>query len=122
MNQAVFVGHAQHAVELVGRHAFLARCHEVKGQKPLVQGNVRPLENRADRDRELTLAGIAVVKPGTMRLARNRACPFGFTTMGAESAFGPTQGFKVFPGCVLVVKNRIKKVGHGRVPKLLKLI
>src|SRR5665213_601250 len=59
-----FVGDPKHAMELVGGNAFLARSHEVDRQKPFVDRDMRPLENRARPDREFALAAVAGEHPG----------------------------------------------------------
>src|SRR5689334_22152101 len=49
---------------LVGADALLARRHQVEAKHPLVQRDVRALEDRPDRDAELALAAVAVVEAG----------------------------------------------------------
>src|SRR3954447_8800013 len=60
------VAKAQHTVELVGAGPLLARGHQVRGQEPLVQRDVRALEDGADRGRELATALPALVQPITV--------------------------------------------------------
>src|SRR6266550_519493 len=56
------VGDADHPMQLVGAHALLARTEQVEGEQPLVQRDVRSLEDRSDRDRVLLAAGRALVQ------------------------------------------------------------
>jgi hypothetical protein len=59
-----FVGHAEHAVDLMAADAFLAGAEQVHRLKPQVQRDMRRMENRADRDAELALARAAPPQAG----------------------------------------------------------
>src|SRR5205085_52092 len=61
------VGHAEHPMQLMRAHALLARTEEVEREQPLVQRNVRALEDRADRDRVLLPASGALVELPCLR-------------------------------------------------------
>ena len=54
------VGYSQHSVQLVRTHALLAGTEKVNRHKPLVQGNVAVLKDRADSDGELLTASFAL--------------------------------------------------------------
>ena len=59
--QGGLVGDSVLAVNLMGADALLRRTHiEYRGE-PDRQGNVRPFKDGSDRDRELSLAGLAAV-------------------------------------------------------------
>jgi hypothetical protein len=51
-------------MELMGRNAFLGRCHEVRRQKPLVQRDMRALEHRTRADREFASTAVALEHSG----------------------------------------------------------
>lgn len=53
------VRQAEHPAQLVCGHPLLAAAQQMRGQKPLRQGDVRPLVNRANRRRELPAARAA---------------------------------------------------------------
>src|SRR5580700_34485 len=57
-----FEADAEHPMELMRAHPLLAGRQQVHGFKPDMQRNFRPLHDRADRDRELLAAGIALVE------------------------------------------------------------
>lgn len=113
------VGHLDRAVELVGADALLAPAHQVEGQQPLVQGHMALLQHGADRDRELTLAIVAVIEAlavgflGAFDLMD--AARLGLTVR-AHGTVGPAGGLQVFAGCVGVIEDRIGEVGHGSIP------
>ena len=54
------VGDAEHAVELVRAHALLTGAEQVNGHESLAEGDMRSLENRADRDGKLLAAGAGI--------------------------------------------------------------
>jgi len=70
-----FVGDPEHAVQLMGRYAFLARGHQMEGQQPLVQRDMGTLEDRSHRYREVATAACALVQTWTVALTL-KACHF----------------------------------------------
>src|SRR6185437_235208 len=63
------VGHVELAVHLVRAHGLFARRDEMEGQHPLVERDVRALEQGANRDAEVLAAGIALDQAGAVTLA-----------------------------------------------------
>lgn len=110
------VGDAKHAVELVSAHALLAGAHEMHGQEPLVERNLRALEHGADSHRELLAAFGALVEAGAVSLAleRSNAGRVGIAAVRADNAVGSTLRFKMLAGLVGIVENRVVECGgHG---------
>ncbi|KKW01086.1 MAG: hypothetical protein UY35_C0035G0013, partial [Candidatus Saccharibacteria bacterium GW2011_GWC2_48_9] len=101
--------HAEHAVQLVGRHAFLRRGHQVNGQQPLGHRHLGVLENRAHGDRELlpTLAALPEAPTSDLVLAggfRGQAVGIGPAALWAARAVGPAHLFEQFPRRIFVGK------------------
>src|SRR5258708_6916776 len=65
---------AKEPTDLQRAHAFLARHHQMRSGKPLVQRNVAALVQRADRDGERLAAGVALVQAGARGLAVHQRC------------------------------------------------
>src|SRR5262249_6840166 len=84
-----FVRHAKRAVELVSRESFLARCHQIRGQNPLVERDLGALEYGADRDRKRLAAAITLVETRARRFARHLADFLGLAAVRAERSVGP---------------------------------
>ena len=102
------VGDAEHAVQLVGADALLARHEQVHCQQPLVQRNLAALEHGADGDGELLAAIVALDDALADRafglrldgLATLRREPLGIdrTAVRANRTVRPTQGFQMLAG------------------------
>lgn len=91
------LGNAYLLGELQGGYALPGRHKKVHGIKPLMQGNVTPLKDRAGTHREILNAGIAAVKSTFQGMDSLH-----FPTMRTLHAFGPQPGFKIFPGRFLI--------------------
>ena len=63
------VGDPKLAMQLMGADPLFARCHQVKAQDPLVEGNVALFHDRADRHGERLATGVAHVHAGAVGLA-----------------------------------------------------
>jgi hypothetical protein len=101
-------------MDLMGADALLAAAQQVRRQKPLVQRNVRTLVDGADGDRELALAGVAVVEAGLARLAADGTGALDLTAMRAVPAVGPARGLQILASLRLVGENRVGEIGaHG---------
>ena len=109
------VGDAERAVKLVGAETLLAARHEAEGEKPLVQGDFRSFEDRADRDREGLAAGIAHNHAGACALALQAGDALCLAALGAHWAVGPVQGFKMLAGLVGIAVDRIGEVEHDAI-------
>src|SRR6185437_8673535 len=105
------VGDSQHAMKLMGAHAFLAGTQQMKGEKPFIQGNVAVLKDRPDRDGELFMATAALVDAlSGVRLGAFLRLKLGCLTdhaaMRANDAVRPALRFQIFTGLVSVGKVR----------------
>lgn len=102
------VGHSKHPVELMRADALFARAHEVHGEPPFCQRNVRPLEYGFDRGGELLVAGVAVVQAGPRALALGfRHILASGATVRTDSTIRPPHRFERFAGFVFIGENRI---------------
>jgi hypothetical protein len=59
------------------------------------------------------MAATAVRQARAVRFAFSLANIFSFAAVWAVRTIRPVSLFYVFPGCVLVVENRISEVTHG---------
>jgi hypothetical protein len=91
-------------MQLVRRDAFLARGHEVRGEKPLVQRDMATLENGAHHDGEVlpALIGATAIPARLLR----RIGVVDRATVRANRTIGPADFFEEFAGRVLIVKVR----------------
>ena len=64
-----FVIRADHPLQLKRAKAFLARCHQLRGENPFRQWNMRPLHYGFDRDAKLASAVFAIIKAKARALA-----------------------------------------------------
>ncbi len=108
------VGHAEGAVKLVGGEALLAGAKQVRRLKPQVQLDVGGLEHRADRHRELLLAGAAAAKAHATAL--DGSDPLDGAAVRAGRTSGPQQALKLGEGGGFVVEEGGGKGGHGLTP------
>ena len=101
------VGDAEHAVQLVGGHALLARCQQVRRQQPLVERDLATLEHGADRDGELLAAFVALVEAGAVGLALQLLDAVG-SALPQCGQYGPCghAGLQVLAGLVVVGEDR----------------
>lgn len=106
-----FVGHVQHAVQLVARHAFLAGAKQVRSQYPLVKGNLGTLKDGANGHAELGTAVATGQEARTVRLTLKAAVSLSTAAMRAYWAIGPALRLKVLAGCGFVGKPEFSK-GH----------
>src|SRR5665213_300881 len=103
------VGNPQHPVKLVGADALLRRSHEVRGEQPLVQRDMRPLKNRARPDREFAPA-IVAKKHSCLRLSAHLAALVR-SAERAIQALTPTRGLHMLYGLGFVIENRVREIG-----------
>src|SRR5438067_12803886 len=92
-------------VQLMRREALLRSGHQPEREKPLVQGNVRPMEDRADPHREPAAAVHAMVPAAALRLGRGRDRLYAVKA-AADRAIGtiwPADGFQLYPGSFVMV-------------------
>src|SRR5205823_2475530 len=64
-----FLAEAEHPTDLKGAHALLARHHQVRSGKPLVERNLAALVQGPYSHRERLTASVAVVEARTVALA-----------------------------------------------------
>src|SRR5438477_12416893 len=109
-------------VELVRREALFRPGHQPEAEKPLVQRNVRPMEDRADPHREPAAAVHAMVPAAALRLGRGRNRPYA-AKAAADRAIGavrPANGFQLYPGSLVIVVAGMGwfdgKLQHGLSP------
>src|SRR5258705_3404502 len=100
----------------MGRNALLGRAKQESGHQPLVEGNMRTLEHRADLNRELLAASVALVVALTPRDRRGLVHD---ATVTARAAIGPKQGFQPCARLVSVVENLVIQLAcHWKSPYL----
>lgn len=109
-----FVGHANHAVDLMGGNAFLAGSHQFDGEQPLIERDFGAFKDGANRDGELLAAFGALVQAGAVRLASKgfdllRVC---IAAMRANGAIGPALRLKMNAGGVGIGIDRVIESGH----------
>ncbi len=104
-------------MELVRRDALLARVHQVVGQHPLVQRDVRTLEHRPDRHRELTMAVVALKQALAVR-GTFKARDLHGAAVRAGRAVGPAHAFQMSASRVLVVEDGVREINHSPSPRL----
>src|ERR1039458_4164644 len=113
------VGHAKGAADLMAADAFLGRAQQERRQPPFGERNLGALKYRADRDRELALAAIAVQQARTVGflLASYAHNMVGAAAMHANRTCGPADSLKGLACCGFVGEDRgIEGGGHGRNP------
>ena len=105
--------------ELHGRNALASRHKQIHRVDPLVQRNVRPLENRSGSNREVLFALIAAIKS-----ARPNRNTFAKPTNRAARAIRPEAAFEINPRRLLVgehlekLEGRNCALGHRATPWL----
>jgi hypothetical protein len=121
------IGDFQNAVKLMAADALLGTAQKVRRLKPLVQRDMRGLENRADANRELLPASAAFLQPVTdntfgVLLARLGANALEnvdlicVAAMRANRAVRPKQSLKTRKRCFFIVKVRLVENRHRRIP------
>ena len=100
------VGHAQHALKLLGANALLGSAHQVRGIDPLVKGDLRALKHGADSHGELFAAVTTEQKAGTVARAIQAAVAIRAAAVRAYRAIGPADRFKMLARRVVVVESR----------------
>jgi hypothetical protein len=100
------------ALELLGRNALLAGAHHGERHDPKAQLNVRPLKDRADRDRELLAAGATLVDAGPVRLAFKLGRAIHDATMRADGTVRPANALKVVPSLILGHLAQFREIAH----------
>jgi len=114
-------------VKLVRADPLLRAAKKVRSLKPLVQRNVRGLENRSDANCELFPANTALLQavtndPFRVLLARLGAYTFQgidaffVAALRANRAIRPKQRLKTRKRCFFIVKVRLVKNRHHRNP------
>jgi hypothetical protein len=107
-------------MELVRAHSFLARCHQVKRERPFPIGNVTAFHHTAHLDREWFAACITLVEAPTMRLAGELGSAFpDRSAMRTNRTMRPADRLEMLARRVLVSEDRIGEVeslGHGLTP------
>ena len=88
-----FVGDPEASADLVRGNAFLGRTHEVNGQEPFRQRDMRILENGPDLDRVLLLTGSTLAEARTGGLAGDLILALRGPAMRAGRAVRPNEAF-----------------------------
>jgi hypothetical protein len=93
---------SQHSFKLIGGHALARLADEEHGDKPLRQGEMRIVEDRASSNGELIAArfGIAVI----LVTFKDRGEAFAAALWAAYS-FGPAQVLKVIAALLVITKT-----------------
>jgi PAS domain-containing protein len=109
-----FVAGIENAVQFVRRKAFLARGHQVSGEHPFRQRDMRPLHDGADRYAKRLAAILALVDARPRAVAGELGNPIAaHATARAVWASGPQHLFQMLARRVFVVIDRIAKIGSG---------
>ena len=89
-----FVIRADHPLQLKRAKAFLARCHQLRGENPFQQWNMRPFHDGFDRDTKLAPTIFAIIDAGTGALALELCDPIAhYAATRTDWAIRPKQGF-----------------------------
>gem|GEM_PF-5387169 len=99
------VGHAEHALQLLGANTLLGGTHKVGGIHPLVKGHLRAFKDGADGDGELLAAVAAEQKAGAVARAVQAAIALGAAAVRAHRAIGPAHRFKMLARRVVVSES-----------------
>src|SRR6185369_16696216 len=97
------IGYAEHAVQLVRRHAFLAGSQQPECQQPLMYWDMRPLHDGADASGELLAALIARIPPRSHRLAAEWRNRIKDSAMRAVRTIRPPDRLKRFTRGIVIV-------------------
>jgi hypothetical protein len=122
-------GDFQNAIKLVGTDTLLGRAHQVDCLKPLGQGDMGILKDRAYADSELLTAFAALLQTVTLNTIRallRRLGEHAFklvdaahaAAMRANRTFRPQNAFHMSKGCGFIVKIRAGQNGHCDTQKL----
>jgi len=104
-----FLRNADFLGQLQGRNTFARGDEQVHGVQPLMQRDMRPLEDRAGANREIQLTGVAAVE--AVLTGRN---PLAFGAGRAGRPFRPQSRFKVGSRRFLIGKHTEKLKGADR--------
>src|ERR1700730_14824089 len=99
---------ADHTLQLECAKAFLARRHQLRGEHPFRQWNMRPLHHGSDRDTKLAATVFAIIESRARALALEFDDPVvHYATTRADGAIWPKHGFYVLARLVVIVENRV---------------
>src|ERR1017187_3933548 len=101
----------RHPMELERAHALLAGAHEMNRKEPLVERDVRILEDAAHGNGEFVPASTALVQTLARSLTRQLVGVVDFAAMRAHRTFRPALFFKELPRLLFIGKKL--KVGLG---------
>jgi hypothetical protein len=106
-----FVAGIEHPVQLMRRHAFLARGHQVRGHDPFRQRDMRALHDSADRHAKRLAAILALIDARTRAFAGQLGNAISsHSTARTEGTGRPKHLFKMLARLIIIVKNGIAKV------------
>jgi hypothetical protein len=94
----------------MGADALLAGAHKVRGEQPLVERNLGAFEHSANGDGILLAASVALDEAGAVGLAFKALLIVARTTVRANRAVRPMQGFEILASLVGVLEARCKEV------------
>ena len=101
-------------MQLVRRKTFLAGGHQVRGHDPFRQRDMRTLHDGADRDGKGLAAVLALVDAWAGARARQLGNPLAHdATARANGAVRPKDGFQMLASRVVIVVDRVAKIGAG---------
>lgn len=104
-----FLGHADLRGQLKTADTLAGRDQQIHGVEPLMERDVRPLEDGPRPHGEVALTGITAIEAA---LARRDA--LGLTTGGTDGPLGPTLAFHVSPRRFRVGEHLKKLEGRDR--------
>src|SRR5579863_1383816 len=97
----------------MGGDALFRAGHEAEGERPFVEWDMRGLHHGSDCDRELFFAGAAFPDAGPVSFALKLRRLVDDAASRANRAIRPMKRLEIFPGGVLVVKNRAGQIDGG---------
>jgi len=108
------VADVQASLELIGGNSLLGFCHEVYSEEPFPEGQMRVMENRSRRDRELITASITIKLAALLYAAYLVR-----TATRAFNAIRPFEGFQTILAFFLIsiLLNKAYQINvHGAPP------
>jgi hypothetical protein len=118
-----FIVRAEQPVQFVGAETLLAGRHQLRGQSPLCERDMRTFHDGAHRDAERLATVLAVVNTWAKALALHLGDPRArHAAARAHGTAGPGEAFQMVASRVFIVENRVGDIefaGHLGNPVLM---